>query len=599
MSSKRNRKTLKEAVAPLSGSKPFRPLWAGLGVFVAAVAIRLLYIASIKGDPLFMTFILDSLVYDRWAAEILKGDWLSRGMGLLNLSPGYAYWLALVYAVFGHSLLANALLQFLIGGLVSVLVFLLSLELCGDGIVALVCGACYACYGPAVCYEAMPITAAWINMLNLSSLWILIRSRNCPSAGKSFAAGLLLGISYLFRPTVLLFGFCAVLLARRLFGPLESVWAKCLAAFVIGLALPLGMFGMRNLAAAGKMAFTVNTGGINFFIGNNRHATGTYMHFQDIESGNPLTQVDDYRRAAGRIAHRELSVDEAGGFWRKQAVRYIFSNPGEWLSLEARKLLRFFSPYEGAQNVSYYYFLERSSLLRLCSFLSYSFLCAFGLIGMSLALSGGAHAADRFTAIVLSAYWLAYLAACLLFFVTAEYRFAALPVVIVFMGAAFKAVRGWLRARSWSRSGCCAAAGVLLMLAFDLADAETSRSLRNHELSLAYTALGDALRQRGPADEAIRSYERAIELDPRSVLARINLGAALIDLQRCEDALPLFEEVVRLAPVWQAYSNLGRCHYQARRFPDAVRDFERAYQLEPSPRNKSNLDAARQRSKLP
>ncbi len=67
-------------------------------IFCAALGIRLLFYAAIRDTFLFNNPILDAKYYFDWAGAIARGDWFSSGQGVFRMSPGYSYFLALVFA---------------------------------------------------------------------------------------------------------------------------------------------------------------------------------------------------------------------------------------------------------------------------------------------------------------------------------------------------------------------------------------------------------------------------------------------------------------------------------------------------------------------
>ena len=70
--------------------------------------------------------------------------------------------------------------------------------------------------------------------------------------------------------------------------------------------------------------------------------------------------------------------------------------------------------------------------------------------------------------------------------------------------------------------------------------------------------LGNALSEQGKLDEAIACYRRAIELDPKFALAHNNLGVALQDQGKLDEAIACYRKAIELDPKCApAHSNLG------------------------------------------
>src|SRR6266700_3833284 len=80
-----------------------------LGVWLAAFGVRLLYLWQIRDAPFFDLRIGDAQAYHEWAKRIAAGDWL--GQGVFYQAPLYPYFLAIVYRIFGDSILPVRLVQ--------------------------------------------------------------------------------------------------------------------------------------------------------------------------------------------------------------------------------------------------------------------------------------------------------------------------------------------------------------------------------------------------------------------------------------------------------------------------------------------------------
>jgi tetratricopeptide (TPR) repeat protein len=92
---------------------------------------------------------------------------------------------------------------------------------------------------------------------------------------------------------------------------------------------------------------------------------------------------------------------------------------------------------------------------------------------------------------------------------------------------------------------------------------------------------GLVLAQRGSA-EAIEQYRREIGLFPDDVLARVELGFALLAQGRMDEAVPPAEEATRLAPgLFVTHLVLGRALAATGRVDQGVRELEEAARLAP------------------
>ncbi len=93
--------------------------------------------------------------------------------------------------------------------------------------------------------------------------------------------------------------------------------------------------------------------------------------------------------------------------------------------------------------------------------------------------------------------------------------------------------------------------------------------------------LGNILKTRDPA-AALKCYERALALDPRSVDTLYNLGNTCQELGRLERAVAYFERALRLRPdAVELHNNLGSALQDLGRLDEAVACYRRAFALRP------------------
>jgi len=83
--------------------------------------------------------------------------------------------------------------------------------------------------------------------------------------------------------------------------------------------------------------------------------------------------------------------------------------------------------------------------------------------------------------------------------------------------------------------------------------------------------------EEGRHEEALASYNRAIELKPDYAEAWSNRGVALGDLRRHEEALASYERAIELKPDYaEAWSNRGITLNDLQRHEDALASYDRA-----------------------
>jgi len=140
---------------------------------------------------------------------------------------------------------------------------------------------------------------------------------------------------------------------------------------------------------------------------------------------------------------------------------------------------------------------------------------------------------------------------------------------------------------------CVAAAAALLVCAalsrVQLEYWKDSETLFRHALAVtrdnwvAHYNLGTALAQTGKIEEAIAHYEQVLRLKPDSAEAQSNLGIALGLAGRIPEAIAHLEQALRLKPhSAEAHSNLGIALGQAGRIPEAIEHLQQALRIKPN-----------------
>ena len=104
-----------------------RPDTLFIVVFLVALLLRIGQFYLLRAaDPSFDHLLdgVDAKTYDDLARTILGGDWLLRSIPVHFMGPLYAYFLAVIYGVFGHHFEAVHAAQFLLGAASAGILFL-------------------------------------------------------------------------------------------------------------------------------------------------------------------------------------------------------------------------------------------------------------------------------------------------------------------------------------------------------------------------------------------------------------------------------------------------------------------------------------------
>ena len=543
-------------------------LWA---ILIAALGVRLAYLYQAVDTPLFDVLLIDSEFYDRRARAIVAGDWLGDRPFFMN--PFYSYFLAVIYALLGAEYWWVGLVQAALGTGSCYLIYALGRKLWSAQIGLLAAGMA-AIYQPYVFYDGALLTAAPITFLNLAALYCLAHAQG--SARWLWGAGLLLGLSATARPMVLLFvavvaGWFVAQWGRR-------GWRQW-GLVVVGCGLVVGAVAWRNYLVGGEWLLTTSSAGMNFYVGNHPEATGIYAQVDFLPSAEPDMEREAFIREAEARTGRELTPAQASRYWLAAGLRFAVENPLAYLALQGRKLYMFWNGVEAQNNLSLYLARDFVPLLRWC-------VLGWGLVA-PLAVAGWA--TSRRSSL-LDLYLVSYLAACLLFFTSSEYRLPVVPVILLYAACWMAKAAAWAKGGAHRRLlGSCLLVA-LVALPINYRDAGAERLTRKR---VDYYNFGALYQRRGDWAAAENMFREALRIDPSFAPAAAGLTAVLAqqeggdsDIRR---GLDLFGEeeyeaaiaaFSRAQPAPGLHNNLGLCYYRLGQWSEAAAHFHKALALD-------------------
>jgi len=99
----------------------------------------------------------------------------------------------------------------------------------------------------------------------------------------------------------------------------------------------------------------------------------------------------------------------------------------------------------------------------------------------------------------------------------------------------------------------------------------------------AYYNLGVALQQTGRMQEAMTQWEQAVRVNPDYAQAHYDLGVALAHAGKIQEALQHFEQAVRISPGFaDAHCNLGIALMRLGRTQEAIEEYQKALRFKPN-----------------
>lgn len=498
-------------------------------IILAGLVLRIVYFLQVKDAFLFQRPYLDAEFYHRWAMEIVQGDWAGVKRGVFSMSPGYSYFLAAIYFLFGIDIKAAVIIQLLLGVACSWMIYLLGRRLISRE-AGMLGAAIYLLYAPEIFYESLLLKAGLINVVNTGAL--LAASVAHPAGW--LLAGFLAGFSAHLRPTALLLIPVFVLwLWRR-----STRKILIVVLFTGGLLLALLPVALRNYLVGGEWIWTTSHGGMNLYTGNSPESRGLYEALP-FARPDPAFEQEDFLHEARRRSGRDLTLAQSSRYWYAETWRFIRQEPFRETGLLLKKAIIFFNGFEDPINMNFYLYRKEFGSVLALPLVTFTILLALAVLGMVRAVPN----------LLLLGYLSVIFLSNVIFFVSSEYRFPAVPVLCLYAGwGVHRTVRN-IRERAAKRLVLSGAA-FLFLVAFASFDIYTNLlGVPDHKGRVAAKALfnlGLEYQLAGKNDKALNAYFESISLNPGDVDTHDNIGVVLARDGRLKEAIIHFKKA---APV--------------------------------------------------
>lgn len=479
---------------------------------------------------------IDAGFHDDWARTLAFGEERSsewrRGDRRDPLTaepylrpPGYPWFLALIYKLTGGSALAAVIAGQLLGLGTVLLGWWLARRSFG-ALAGLVTAGALTLSWTGVFFEGELHAPALLGLLELASIAALLAARS-GKWQRSLIAGLAIGATALVRPNALIFVPVAIFWLVRVLRRRELSVGPACGALVAGVILAISPATLRNWNESEQFVPITANLGINLYLGNHENANGLIS--SDLGELGGFRTCYDYPAVVERLERelgRELTLSQVSAHFGSLARSWIFSNPGAFLAVTARKAGYLVGPAEIGHNKVVSVEKSESPWLR---FLPAPFpvWMALAILGFFVARKGSDE--DREVAWLFGALALAFALSLLPFFAAARYRAPLVPLLAPLVGVA---CAGLTRARIASAAGIAA-------LCFAIGPAgESGKDTKFHlDRAQAFFANGDF-------DQAREEFDAAIALLPGGD-AEVEVGYG--DLEQKVGNLPAAQERYRNA----------------------------------------------------
>lgn len=487
------------------------------------------------------------------------------------ISPLYIYFLASIYKFFGSAINTVRFIQFSLGVGTSLLTFALARRLF-DNKVGIVAGFLAAIYIPFLFFEGNLLGTSVATFCLISSLVCLVNTRPKWSGYPlAFASGILLALAITGRPNLLLLVPIPILFIILNKGKYGKKSAAFIFLIILGGTVPIGLTGVHNYLSGNQFTILTTHGGINFFIGNNPNASGTWEPPEGIEANVSAINLTESKRFAEEATNKVLTASQVSRFWYNRAFGFILSHPIQWGGLLAKKFLLFWSSYEPPVNLDYYFHQQYTSLLRFPLF-NLTFYMPFTILGLVLLAPKWRN------------YWVLYTTiavVCLstvMFYMGHRYRIVVMPLMIIMTAIGIVKLLDLIRNKSSKRWLVLGSLVVLFMVQIGYTQrriSHTNYANDYYNLSLAH------LINENPGS-AIYWGQLAVAEDPMYSNAHYNLGVAYLKQKQHAEALSAFSAVIQIDPTEAgAQRNIGGLLLMRHEYRAALPYLAEAFEYEP------------------
>jgi len=617
------------AVAP----GPAKPLWrrpegAALALILAAgLVLRAAYLCEVARDAAMAPPGDAASFVDEWARALAAGDALALEDGYAVAvreypyceAPLYAHLVALVRRLIGPPLWPIRIIQALSGLVAALLAFFVGRRAFGRA-AGLVAAALMSLCGNVVLFESAVLPSALAALLlTLAALWWTLWDER-PTFIRALTGGLALGLLAVTQRHGLL---CVPMALGWIVwrGALRKQWRSVVAAWLAVLAAVLALTApaaLHNRRTTGLLRPVTVGMGFDLFVANCEDADGVATWSADLmteqhryTSNRPKLPAIKERFALRLGLDASTSWAEFEMRLARRAWAFIRNQPDRALALLARKAYFFLSPQEVSADAALRDARDNAPLLRHMP----GFGLAFGLalLGVLLWLVEARPRRTRAAGatLVLMLLWAgAYYVSFLPFTVDARHRIVVVPLLFL-VGAYgvqrivdYAATGALIRASAWTLAGAavCLASSVAwiryeprtspLEARGELTPAQlreldatiegARKRLSLDESAYTHTLLGQALSAKQESAEAVRHFQRALEIDPYYFYAHNNMGYELAKQGRAEQAKSHYFTAIELRPDFAlAHNNLGNLLLDLGESDKAVVHFEQALEIDP------------------
>jgi tetratricopeptide (TPR) repeat protein len=551
--------------------KPRRDIPYGMifFIFILNFAVRFIFVLSMKNNPysLITRYTVDSIYYHNWALSIIQGNWI--GHEVFFLGPFYAYFLAIIYKIFGTNIIVVQSIQTVLSSFGVVFLYLIVRRLTNNRN-AIIASIIYIFSGNLIFFTGALLYVEVNIFLSLLLSYLLITLIDNFSRKLLIFAAIIFGLLVIIRPEFLLM---LVLIIPYFIIKIKPKPILQYVLFTFVTIVVLAVIPLRNYFVAKDFVPFTGHSGINFYYGNNPYTDGTWRVVYPLTRSADIS-IETFNKSSQTINGQMVKASVASNYWLKKGLDFIKENPSRYIKLLGRKFQLFVSAYEIPNNYYFNQTRDDSIVLKIC-FFSFGLILPAAFLGFILSLKQWK---DLY---LLYSFIFVYIISALAFYVLSRLRAPVMPFLIIFASIFVTEFYDRIKNRKFN------SVLVLIILYFIFFGIGQIRYINKKEFNVqGNIQKGNiylAMRKFNPATEA---YNKAISIDPENIVARYSLFQAYISLNSPAQAQTELQNIYNLAeqnPQNQVFFHLATARFSIaqRNFPQAASEFQQAIYLNP------------------
>src|SRR3989344_5062372 len=415
-------------------------------ILILAFFLSIGYSFYFRIEPL-----VDARGYDKTAQNLVSGNGYREKLdapffldhAVARVGPGYQFFLAGIYKIFGRHLWLVWFLQAILHSLSGFLIYKISKKIFQDKekkeFVGIISAALFLFFIDIWELTAMLLTETLFLFLLILSIYSAVKFFEGQNYKNSIFAGAAFGLAVLTRPTIL--PMFLIMLGAMMY----KKQFKNAALFFIPLVLIVAPWTIRNYKVHNAFILTSAAGGINLWMGNNPEATGESFYTKE---------MSDY------IGQRGFVAAEKKGF--NEGVKFILEEPLKFFELLLRKTSIYFSLTRPA---AFWFHLKGFGIF-LTALLSSGFafvIFSFGISGALKALKEKKFLLNLLISFAVTAPFIV-----IPLVVETRYRYQIYPFLIIFSGYFLADIKNNFREKHFRNVFLIVAAVLILNSGFDL-----------------------------------------------------------------------------------------------------------------------------------